>query len=99
MTSYWPLSRYGREYYQVKITTEPPITSWDISFDHGTTWKVMAFDEESGYCSYLVSGPLFVAPGGDGATFERLTTSIVPYIRATDNPEVIVRATPRIDLV
>lgn len=97
--AYWTLPRLGREYYRVEITTEPPINNWEISFDQGLTWVAMEYDNVTNFCSRLVSGPGFVPPNGDTTESSIIATSVTPYIRAVDNPEVIVRATPRIDLV
>jgi hypothetical protein len=97
--AYWTLPRLGREYYRVEITTDPQITQWEISLDHGVTWVAMEYDNVTNFCSRLVRGPDFVAPGGDTNVSSLVAASVTPYIRAVDNPEVIVRATPRIDLV
>src|SRR5688572_16374864 len=96
---YWTLPRLGREYYRVRITTEPQLTSWEISFDKGLTWHAMAWDNDNNLSTILVAGPGFVANQGDTTPFAVVPASVVPYIRAVDNPEVIVRSTPRVDLV
>jgi hypothetical protein len=96
---FWTLSKFGREYYQVEITTEPPITSWQISFDKGTSWHQMVYDTETKLCSVLVAGPFFTPAQGDGSQYVQILKSCSPYIRAIDDPEVIVRSTPRVDLV
>lgn len=99
MAETWSLSRLGREYYRVEITTNPVITDWDISFDQGVTWEAMTYDSQSGYMVILVSGPDFTPEVGDVAPYTELATSVMPYIRATDQPEVLIRTTPRIELV
>jgi hypothetical protein len=96
---YWTLSRLGREYYRVEIDTNPPISNWEVSFDHGATWTAMDHDVDTGYNSVLVCGPDFVVPEGDFATYVEISTSVMPYVRAINQPEVIIRSTPRIDLV
>lgn len=96
---YWTLSRIGREYYRVEISTEPALTEWEISFDQGATWHEMVLNTLTGFQSVLVNGPDFVPEVGDTTPSATITESVVPYVRAVDNPEVIVRTTPKIDLV
>jgi hypothetical protein len=96
---YWTLSRLAREYYKVQIVTVPQLANWEISIDRGLTWTPMSYDTNTNTVSVLVSGPDFVPPPGDITQSLALTTSVMPYIRAVDNPEVLVRSTPRIDLV
>jgi len=97
--SFWTLSRLGREYYKVEIVTVPQLANWEISFDRGDTWTPMSYDTGTNVVSVLVSGPDFVPPGGDIIVSSSITASVMPYIRAVDNPEVIVRTLPKIDLV
>lgn len=97
--SYWTLSRLGREYYTVAIITDPQLSAWEISFDHGVSWNAMAFDAQDNSATILVAGPDFVPGNGDTAVYTEIPASVMPYIRCTDNPEVIVRSTPRIDIV
>jgi len=96
---YWALSSLGREFYTVEISTTPELANWEISFDQGDSWHDMDYDNAANTATILVSGPKFLAPAGDNNQYVRLTSSVVPYIRSIDNPEVIVRATPRIDLI
>lgn len=96
---FWTLSRFAREWYQVEIVTEPEITSWEVSYDKGDTWHQMTYDTETKLNSSLVAGPDFSPINGDATPYVALTQSVVPYVRAHDDPEVIVRSTPRIDLV
>jgi hypothetical protein len=96
---FWTLPKIGREYYRVHIETEPPINTWEISFDGGQIWTDMTHDAQTGYNSVLVAGPFFEPEVGDVAVFSVISESVVPYVRAVDNPEVIIRTTPRIDLI
>ena len=95
----WELSKLGREYYRVTVTTVPAITDWEISFDHGTTWVDLFYDINDDKQEILVAGPDFVPPQGDVAEYETISTSVVPYIRAIDSPEVLIRNAPKIELV
>lgn len=95
----WTLPRLGREYYRVQITTDPVINEWEISFDHGVTWFLLEPDGATGYSKILVAGPAYVQPVGDVAEYVELDSSVVPYVRAQDSPEVIIRTTPKIELV
>jgi len=96
---FWTLPRLGREYYTVEIVTTPQLSVWEVSFDQGATWNDMDFDSDTNEATILVSGPDFVPAPGDNVSFVKLTSSVMPYIRANDNPEVIIRTTPKIDLV
>lgn len=95
----WTLPKLGREYYRVQITTDPQIDTWEISFDHGVTWFALEPDGTTGYSKILVAGPGYVNPQGDVAVYIELDSSVVPYVRAQDAPEVIIRTTPKIELV
>lgn len=97
--SYWTLSRLGREYYSVAIVTQPQLSAWEISFDQGLSWHEMDFDSQDNSATVLVAGPDFTPADGDLIEYVPLSNSVMPYIRCQDNPEVIVRATPRIDIV
>lgn len=81
----------AREYYGLKITTDPPVDSWDASFDSGATWLPGATDE-AGVTRWLVAGP--TADDTTDATVLLVTT--LPLIRSTSNPETIVRKAPSI---
>jgi hypothetical protein len=97
--AYWTLPKLGREYYTVEILTTPQLSSWEITFDRGANWHSMQWDGTAKEASILVNGPGFTPPPGDVAVSVTVTKSVMPYIRAIDNPEVIVRTTPKIDLV
>jgi hypothetical protein len=95
----WTLPRLGREWYTVEISTDPQIDVWEVSFDHGTTWVSLTLDTQTGFQKILVAGPDFEIPPGDVAPYETISESVVPYVRATDQPEVLIRTTPKIELV
>lgn len=89
------LSSYGREYYELTITTSPATipTDWEASFDGGATW-ITALNV-SGNSAWLVRGTN--APAG--AAVAIITASLNPKVRLTLSPEIIVRdETPRIGL-
>jgi hypothetical protein len=90
------LRRNAREFYTLEITTEPEVTSWDASFDNGSTWDAgtPATLDGADVHRWLVAGD----DADAGTAVAVLTTSVRPLIRATDTPEVIVRAAPRIYL-
>lgn len=84
----------AREFYCLSITTTPAVTGWDASFDGGTTWQAGEVVDDT--VRWLVAGPKFDATGATAATYATLTADVVPLLRATDNPERIVRSAPRI---
>lgn len=97
------LSEHAREYYELQITTTAtngspiPASGWSASFDGGTTWAaatVISHDSED-YSAWLVAGAQ-ADDTGAVATIERQET--VPLVRATDSPEIVVRAAPKIRL-
>lgn len=97
------LNPYGRELYRVTITTSPQLTSWEASFDGGTTWTVGADDSrpapEANTWEWLVAGHLCDNSDlGPGELAGVITRTMRPLIRGIDSPEVIVRSeeTPEI---
>lgn len=91
------LHRSAREFYTLVIVTTPAVTSWEASFDGGRTWTV-GEPTAAGTYRWLVAGPDADAhpsevtvrvPGGCGT----------PLVRATDDPEVLVRYAPPIVIV
>lgn len=90
------LSPAAREFYVLEITTTPGVASWDASFDGGTTWATFTVVGTDGYFRWLVAGPSSTSnPGG---TIVLPLGRTVPRIRATDNPEVVIRRGPPIDV-
>lgn len=93
------LPRRGREFYDQTITTAPAVAGWEASFDGGTTYvageEVEIDPPVTGALRmrWLVAGPL-----ADPGTAEVISADLVPLLRATDNPELIVRKGPKIRL-
>ena len=89
------LSPLAREFYRVAITTDGDVTDWEASFDGGTTWHDGEVDpDEETFTRWLLAGP--DAPLGTAVAV--ITADVVPIVRATDNPEIVVRKAPRITL-
>lgn len=88
------MDRHGREFYGLGITTEPAVSAWEASFDGEATW--VAGTTTDGVTRWLVAGPDYDDTVGAPATATVLTGSVLPKIRAVDNPEVIIRRAPRI---
>jgi hypothetical protein len=91
----WELSRFGKEFYAVEIITDPPLTSWEISLDHGLSWHPMINDVEEGVQRILVAGPDAV----QDPLSVVVIANVAPLVRSVSDPEVIVRSTPTIMLV
>jgi hypothetical protein len=70
------------------------VTAWEASFDNGTTWAASTTVGTDGFSRWLVAGP---NADPTGATVLPLGRT-VPLVRATQNPEVIVRDAPRIEV-
>lgn len=85
------LNRAAREYYALAIVTDPPVAAWEATFDNGATWDAGATTD--GVTRWLVAAPDAVA-GSAVAVLPLGTTK--PRVRATSNPEVIVRDAPAI---
>lgn len=81
----------AREYYALTIATDDDVTGWQASFDHGTTWHAGDTSEDDGRTRWLLAGP--DADTGDAIV---ISASVVPLVRAIDNPEIIVRKAPRV---
>jgi hypothetical protein len=88
------LTRIGREYLTVAISTEPEVTGWEASFDGGTTWT--AGEQVGGDWRWLVAGPDVVQDPVVGQVVVSETTTVV--LRAIDNPEVLIRKGPRVSI-
>ncbi len=84
------LSRHGREHFDQKIATDPPLLAWEASFDGGTTWvagEALAPAEPDWY-RWLVAGDL-ADPGAADAVLQ--VGEHQPLARAIANPEIVVR--------
>lgn len=86
------ISPLGCEYYSLAITSEPaiPAASWELSLD-GANW--VAATVVDGYPSWLIAGKDY--PQQTGFDF-RVSTAVTPLVRATSNPETVVRKGPKI---
>lgn len=81
------LSRYGRENLKMTITTDPPLTDWEASFDGGVTW--VAGTPEDDQTWWLLAGP-DVEQETAVAVLSRGSHPVM--VRAIDDPEIIVRS-------
>jgi hypothetical protein len=84
------LAPTAREWYALEITTTPAVTAWECSFDDGDTWVASTTVGSDGYFRWLVAGP--TATPGTATVLPLGRTQ--PVIRATENPEIIVRRKP-----
>lgn len=84
----------AREFYTLTITTTPAVTSWDASFDNGGTWFTgAAVAGQADTFRWLVAGPTATV----GAAVAVIGAwSVLPKVRATSSPEIVVRDAPRI---
>lgn len=90
------LKRAGREFYNLAISTTPTVSSWEASFDGGATWATGTAGTVDGAAvfQWLIAGPAAVK----GTAVAQLSGPVVPQIRATSSPEIVVRDAPRIDI-
>ncbi|MBT9255363.1 hypothetical protein KMZ30_07230 [Phycicoccus sp. KQZ13P-1] len=90
------LKRAGREFYNLAISTTPAVASWEASFDGGATWSAGTAGTVDGVAvmQWLIAGPSVAKE----TAVAQLSGPVVPQIRATSNPEIVVRDAPRIDL-
>lgn len=94
------LNRHGREYYELQITTttssgDPiPADGWEASFDNGVTWvaATVVTHDTTDWSAWLVAGPNAEV----GAAVAVITESLIPLVRTTDNPEIVVDYAPKI---
>lgn len=85
------LSRHGREYLELTLTTTPPIAGgWEASFDAGATWAAgeEVADQDDRY-RWLLAGDLADPTGAVAVLGEGLHGVVV---RATSNPEIVARS-------
>lgn len=90
------ISRHGREHYDINITTTPPITAWEASFDQGATWVTgtALTGEDVGWFRWLIAGP----DADPGTAIVLPLGSCTPLGRGIDTPEIVVRDLPRITI-
>lgn len=93
------LSRHGREYYAIRVTTDPAISaaSWEASFDQGETWHAATVqsDVTGDWSAWLIAGN--EADPGDAVAV--LASSRTPMIRAVDSPEILTRTAPGVRIL
>lgn len=84
------------EYYRLRIDSSPtiPASSWQLSIDDGATWHSSTIVD--GLPAWLVCGPDYAGPESAARLTESLTR---PLIRAVENPETVIRRTPKIVLI
>lgn len=86
----------AREWYALEITTTPAVSGWEASFNGGASYLASTAVGSDGFFRWLVAGPDADPAGATVLPLGRTR----PMIRATDNPEVIVRksSVPPIDV-
>jgi len=87
------LPRAGCEYAHMTFTGLPDGVTVQFSVDDGITWH--ATDGDGQERRILLRGPEYA---GDSGSVE-VTESCVALVKVTDTPEVVIRETPRIQLV
>ena len=86
------LSRYAREFYTLGIVTQPPITTWEASFDAGRTWHP---GEQVGQDTrWLLRGSAI--PDDPARPAVEVALTVRPLVRGVDDPEVVVRDAPHV---
>ena len=86
------LNRHAREFYTLGIVTQPPITTWEASFDAGRTWHP---GEQVGQDTrWLLRGSAIPDDPARPAVEAALT--VRPLVRGVDDPEVVVRDAPHV---
>lgn len=86
------LNRHAREFYTLGIVTQPPITTWEASFDAGRTWHP---GEQVGQDTrWLLRGSAI--PDDPARPAVPVVKSVRPLVRGVDDPEVVVRDAPHV---
>ena len=85
------LNRTAKEFYTLEITTYPPVTAWEASFDGGTTWTA-GLDTGDGAFQWLVAGPSADTSGAIALSSKKTS----PLVRSATSSEVVVRDAPTI---
>lgn len=96
------LSRIGREYLEVEVSTDPEVSGWEASFDGGSTWNAgeQVTSASVPTWRWLLVGPDCPEPEVPGQINypAGAGTSVRVYLRAIDNPEVLIRKGPKVSL-
>ena len=86
------LNRHAREFYTLGIVTQPPITTWEASFDAGRTWHP---GEQVGQDTrWLLRGSAI--PDDPARPAVEVPLTVRPLVRGVDDPEVVVRDAPHV---
>ena len=86
------LNRHAREFYTLGIVTQPPITTWEASFDAGRTWHP---GEQVGQGTrWLLRGSAI--PDDPARPAVEVALTVRPLVRGVDDPEVVVRDAPHV---
>ena len=86
------LNRHAREFYTLGIVTQPPITTWEASFDAGRTWHP---GEQVGQDTrWLLRGSAI--PDDPACPAVEVALTVRPLVRGVDDPEVVVRDAPHV---
>ena len=86
------LNRHAREFYTLGIVTQPPITTWEASFDAGRTWHP---GEQVGQDTrWLLRGSAI--PDDPARPAVEVALTVRPLVRWVDDPEVVVRDAPHV---
>ena len=95
------LNRVGKEYYTLELAATEidgtPVVNptYAASFDEGATWENGTKDSATGWWQWLVAGPL-ADPAGAVAVIAGPWCN--PIVRLVDNPEVVARDMPVINV-
>lgn len=84
----------GREYVSWTVTGAEPETALAVTFDRGATWHDL--DRDGNTVKALVAGP--TATANPAGTIVLTTGRNTATIRATDNPEIVVRGGGAVDV-
>lgn len=85
------LSRHGKEYLELTLSTTPAVDGWEATFDDGDTWTAgteVTVGDETRY-RWLLAGSL--ADTTDAVAVLEPGIHVV-VVRATSNPEIIARS-------
>ena len=86
------LNRHAREFYTLGIVTQPPITTWEASFDAGRTWHP---GEQVGQDTrWLLRGSAI--PDDPARPAVEVALTVRSLVRGVDDPEVVVRDAPHV---
>ena len=81
-------------------TVSTPVTSWEASYDRGTTWHAaIGHPDQPATPCWLIRGPGFPGPGDTNlAPGILVARSTMPLIRLSDSPETEIEAAEIIEV-